>query len=263
MNLQLSGKTAIVLASSAGLGKAIATVLSSEGCKVAVCGRRKDVLNETASLIRKQSGNEVFSKVTDVADAASLQQFLQAVYAEFGRVDILVNNAGGPPAGESAAFEDAHYQAAFELSLMSVVRACSFVLPKMRAQGSGRIITVTSTNAKIATRNMLLSTVFRSAVTAFCKSIAMESGKDGVRVHTVMPGPFLTDRAHELGTIAAKNQGISFDDWLIKAQSSTPLERFGRPEEMANFVAFLASDLSDYMNGTCIPVDGGVLASVI
>jgi 3-oxoacyl-[acyl-carrier protein] reductase len=263
MNLQLSGKTAVVLASSAGLGKAIANVLSSEGCKVAICGRREDVLKETANLIREQFGNEVFSQVADVADAASLQQFLEAVYAEFGGVDILVNNAGGPPAGESSAFGDTHYQAAFELSLMSVVRASSFVLPKMRAQGSGRIITVTSTTAKIATKNMLLSTVFRSAVSAFCKSIAMESGKDGVRVHTVMPGPFLTDRAHELGSIAAKNQGISFDEWLIKAQSNTPLERFGRPEEMANIVAFLASDLSDYMNGTSIAIDGGVLAPVI
>lgn len=263
MNLHLSGKVAIVLASSAGIGRGIATVLSNEGCKVAICGRREDFLKDTASSIRKESGNEVFSKVADVADAQSLQEFLEAVYAEFGHVDILVNNGGGPPAGESSAFNDDQYHAAFELSLMSVVRACRFVLPKMRAQGGGRIITVTSTSVKSAAKNMVLSNTFRSATTAFCKSIAMEAGKDGVRVHTVMPGPFLTDRAHELGTAASQKQGISFDEWLIKAQSGTPLERFGEPMEIGSFVAFLASDLSDYMNGTCVPVDGGILAPII
>jgi 3-oxoacyl-[acyl-carrier protein] reductase len=262
MDLLLKGKVAVVLASSAGIGKGVATVLSEEGCKVAICGRRPDKLEETKQEIQKKTGNEVFSKTVDVSNSESLNDFFMAIYSEFGQIDILVNNAGGPPAGDSTSFADEDYYSAFETSLMSVIRSCSFVLPKMKDQKNGKIITITSTSVKSAMENMILSNTFRNAAAAFSKSLSLEAAKDGIRVHTVMPGPFLTERVNELGTVAAEKKGISFDEWRVAAEQNTPLKRFGQPEEMGRLVAFLVSDLSDYMNGTCIAVDGGILTTI-
>ena len=263
MDLKLKGKTAVVLASSAGIGKGVAAVLSMEGCKVAICGRNLDQVDKAKREIQEQTGNEVFGKTADVSDAKSLEDFFKAVYSQFEQIDILVNNAGGPPPGDSTSLTDDDYYMAFELSLMSVIRASRIVLPKMRDQKFGRIITITSTSVKSVMENMILSNTFRSAAPAFNKSLALEAARDGVRVHTLMPGPFMTQRVNELGTAAAKRTGVSFEEWKRIAESNTPLSRFGSPEEMGQVVAFLASEVSDYMNGTYIPVDGGILAPVV
>jgi 3-oxoacyl-[acyl-carrier protein] reductase len=263
MDLQLEGKVAAILASSSGIGKGVATVLSQEGCSLAICGRRPDKLEETEAEIINKTGNEVFSKATDVSDAHSLTSFFDAVYEHYGQLDILVCNAGGPPAGDSTTFKDKDYISAFELSLMSVIRSCSYVLPEMKKQKNGKIITITSTSVKCALNNMILSNTFRSSTAAFSKSIAMEAAEYGVRVHTVMPGPFMTDRVNELGNIAAKRKNLSFEEWKISAEKNTPLNRFGYPEEMGNLIAFLVSDKSSYMNGTCIAIDGGILTTIV
>jgi len=262
MDFGLKGKTAVVLASSAGLGKGIASVLAREGCNLAICGRTEDRLQAATEEIASFATGRVFSQVTDVSKKESLEQFFEAVYEQFGQVDILVNNAGGPPAGSSDQLGEEDYQAAYNLSLMSVIRASSIVLPKMKKQGSGRIITVTSTSVKCAMENMVLSNVFRNAAAAFSKSISLEGIKAGVRVHCVMPGPFLTDRVYQLGSGAAEAQGISFEQWQKNAEATTPLGRFGTPEEMGHLIAFLASDLSVYMTGTCIAIDGGILTTI-
>jgi 3-oxoacyl-[acyl-carrier protein] reductase len=262
MDFGLDGKTAVVLASSAGLGKGIASVLAKEGCNLAICGRSEERLQTTAEEIASFGNGRVFSQVTDVSEKESLERFFERVYQEFGQVEILVNNAGGPPPGSSDKLLEEDYQAAFNLSLMSVIRASSIVLPKMKKQGFGRIITVTSTSVKSVMENMVLSNVFRNAAAAFSKSISMEGIRDGVRVHCVMPGPFLTDRVHQLGSGAAEAQGISFEQWQKNAEATTPLGRFGTPEEMGHLVAFLASDLSVYMTGTCIAIDGGILTTI-
>ncbi len=262
MDLNLEGKIAVVLASSGGMGKGIATILSQEGCKVSICGRNLEKLTNTAQEIKKKTNNEVFFQTVDVSKADSLNEFFSAVYKKFERIDILINNAGGPPAGDSSVFHDEDYYSAFELSLMSVIRSCNIVLPEMRKQGNGKIVTITSTSVKCAMSNMILSNTFRSAAVAFCKSISMEAASDGIRVHSVMPGPFLTDRVNELGNVAAAKQGITFNEWKSTAEKSTPLKRFGSPEEIGQLVAFLVSDLSEYMNGTCIAIDGGILTTI-
>ncbi|MBI9082621.1 MAG: SDR family oxidoreductase [Desulfobacterales bacterium] len=263
MDLRLKGKIAVILASSAGIGKGVATVLAEEGCKIAICGRRMEKLQTAKKEIHGKTGKEVFAKTVDVSRAESLNDFFSAVYSEYGQIDILVNNAGGPPAGDSTSFTDRDYYAAFELSLMSVIRSCRIVLPKMKGQKFGRIITIASTSVKCVMEDMILSNTFRNAVVGFNKSLAIEAAIDGVRVHTLMPGPFMTDRVNELGGAAAKRERLSFNEWKKKAESNTPLRRFGSPEEIGQAVAFLSSELADYMNGTCIPVDGGILANVI
>lgn len=262
MDLRLNGKKAVVLAASGGLGRGIAGVLSAEGCEVAICGRNEEKLQKTADEIFKQTGQNIFRHKADVADAESLSSFFKSVKDEFGNIDILINNAGGPPPGSSEGFSDSDYMSAFELSLMSVVRSVRHVLPNMKLQSYGRIITLTSTSVKCVLNNMVLSNTFRSAAAAFTKSISMEIAGDGIRAHTILTGPFLTDRVTELGAIAAVKKGVSFDDWKETAERNTPLKRFGDPVEMGNLVAFLCSELSSYMNGTSIAVDGGILTTV-
>lgn len=262
MDLGLKGRIAVVLAASSGIGRGIATVLAQEGCNLAICARDGTRLELVADEIRAATGAQVFAAPADVGDVKSLEVFFDQVFAEYEKVDILVNNSGGPPPGKSLDLSDGQYQSAFDLVLMSKVRACRRVLPSMAEQGWGRIINVESTSVKCALENMVLSNVFRSAATAFSKTLSMEYARDGVRVHTLLSGPFLTSRVNELGSVAAKQKGISFEQWKSDAEAGTALGRFGDPLEYGALVAFLSSDKADYMTGTCIAIDGGALKTI-
>jgi len=262
MDLGLKGKVAVITAASAGIGKGIATILAKEGCEVAICSRSSTKLIDTAEQIRKQSEFTVFEEVADVTNAISLDTFFNNVVTEFGKIDILVNNAGGPPPGKCFDFSDEQYKNAFDLTLMSVVRSCRKVVPLMVQQKWGRIINIESTSVKCALENMVLSNVFRSGVAAFSKTLAMEYAKDGIRSHCLLSGPFYTDRIVELGTKSSGQKGISFEQWRKEEEKRTPLGRFGDPLEFGALVAFLVSNTTDYMNGTCIPIDGGLLKTI-
>ncbi|TVO54354.1 SDR family oxidoreductase [Denitromonas halophila] len=262
MDLGLANKVAVVLAGSAGIGRGIATILAEEGCRLAICARDETRLAQTAEEIRAHTGVEVLALPADVRDAGSLNGFFDAVFEAYGRVDILINNTGGPPVGKCLALPDEDYEAAFQLVLMSKIRACRRVVPSMAEHGWGRIINVESTSVKSALENMVLSNAFRSAATAFAKTLSMEHAREGIRVHTLLSGPFMTNRVNELGEAAAQQRGISFDAWRAEAEAGTALGRFGDPLEYGALAAFLASDRSTYMNGTCIAIDGGALKTV-
>lgn len=262
MDLGLKGKVAVVLAASSGIGRGIATVLAQEGCNLAICARDGTRLESVAQEIRVATGVQVLAETADVADAASLEGFFDRVLEAYGKVDILVNNSGGPPPGKSMDLADHHYESAFELVLMSKIRACRRVMPSMIEQRWGRIVNVESTSVKCALENMVLSNVFRSAATAFAKTLSMEYARDGIRVHTLLSGPFLTNRVEELGLAASRQKGIPFEQWKHEAETGTPLGRFGDPLEYGALVAFLASDRADYMTGTCIAIDGGALKTI-
>jgi 3-oxoacyl-[acyl-carrier protein] reductase len=262
MDLGLKDKVAVVLAASSGIGRGIATVLAQEGCNIAICARDKSRLGLVANEIRSATGVKVFAEATDVADAISLDGFFDQILSVYGKVDILVNSSGGPRAGSCFEFNDQDFQSAYELVLMSKIRACRRVIPVMVKQRWGRIINVESTSVKSALENMVLSNTFRSASTAFAKTLSMEYGKEGIRVHTLLSGPFLTNRVHELGAAAAKKRGISFEQWKKEAEEGSPLGRFGDPLEFGALVAFLASERSEFMNGTTIAIDGGALKSI-
>lgn len=262
MDLGIKDRVAVVLAASAGIGRGIATVLAQEGCDLAICARNKSNLASIAEEIRSATGARVLAEVADVGDATSLEEFFKRVFSAYGKVDILVNNSGGPPPGKSMSFLDDQYQSAFENVLMSKIRASRHVIPSMVRHRWGRILNIESTSVKCALENMALSNVFRSAATAFAKTLSSEYARDGIRVHTLLSGPFLTNRVNELGMAAAKQKGISFDQWRNEAEAATALGRFGDPIEYGALVAFLASDRSDYMNGTCIAIDGGALKTI-
>src|ERR1700722_14039186 len=161
MDLQLKGKVAIVLAASKGLGKATAQALAAEGADVVIGARNRQQLEKTAEEIRSMSNSRVLAIPVDVSKKEEAEKFIERVIDEFGRIDILVNNAGGPPFGKFESFDDAAWQSAFELNLLSAVRFSRLAVPYMRKTGSGRIINIVSLSVKTYLENSVLSTSIR------------------------------------------------------------------------------------------------------
>jgi 3-oxoacyl-[acyl-carrier protein] reductase len=263
MDLGLKGKVALVLAASKGLGRASAQTLASEGASVVIGSRDKEALAQAAQDIEHASGSKVLPVPVDVTKPEELEAFVAAAHRAFGRIDILVNNAGGPPVGTFDAFNDAQWQAAFELTLLSVVRLTRLVLPYMRTTGSGRIINIVSTSVKQPIDNLLLSNAIRPAVIGLAKSLSNELAPDNITVNNVCPGRILTDRLlaghHMQGQLA---KGVSPQEVLDAIAQDIPLKRLGKPEELAALVAFLASEQAAYITGTTTQVDGGLVRSL-
>ena len=259
MDLGLKGRVAVVGGASRGLGYAFARRLAEEGASVAICSRRGEAIDEAAARIRHETGAEVLSISADQTTAVGVDRILAATRDRFGGIDILVNNTGGPPPGLFADHGDEAWQAAFEGNLLSVVRLCRGVLPEMTARGWGRIVTNTSFTVKEPAERLVLSNALRAAVVALSKTLSREVASRGVTVHCVCPGAFDTERLRRLFEEQAKAQERRVDevegDWVDRI----PIGRILRPEELADLVAYLASERAGGMTGTCIAVDGGML----
>ncbi len=261
MDLQLKGKTALVLAASKGLGKACAMALAKEGANIVIGSRNPEELDRAAAEIRAESGSQVLPISVDVSKASQVDAFVKAAVKQFGRIDILVNNAGGPPFGKFESFEDEAWLAAFELNLMNVVRLCRLTVPHMRKTGSGRIINITSLSVKTYLEGSVLSTSMRMGVIGIAKMLSNELGPDNITVNNIAPGFILTDRMRET-MLKNKPDGVT-DEVIIKERAkAVPLGRIGEPVELAALIAFLASPLASYITGATIPVDGGLIKAI-
>ena len=261
MDLNLKNKVAVVLAGSRGLGFGIADSLAREGCQLALCSRDSMKLSAATESLSSRYHVQVFSRAVDITDVNALKEFLAAVVDQLGGIDILVANSGGPPPGACLDLTVEDFSSAFDLVFLTKVIAAQFSCKEMIKKGSGRIIFIESTSVKQNMQNMVLSNSMRSASAAFAKTLSAEVGKEGIRVHTILVGPFKTDRVKELGDVAAQHQNIAFTDWLANAEENTPLGRFGDPAELGDIVSFLSSDKSSYMNGTTTVVDGGIITA--
>ncbi|MGY2068004.1 SDR family oxidoreductase, partial [Blastococcus sp. SYSU DS0619] len=259
MDLELTGRVALVTAASKGLGRATATQLAAEGAKVMISSRGEEQLAKTAAEIAEATGGQVEHCAADVADADDVARLLQETQRRLGGVDVLVANAGGPPPGGFDAVDDAKWYQAHDLNLMSTVRLIRGVLPHMRQQQWGRIAVVTSSSIKQPIDNLLLSNTYRVAVVGLAKSLAIEFASEGVLVNTVGPGRIATDRVASLDANKAKQTGQSVEEVRAQSEKGIPIGRYGTAEEFGRVAAFLVSGANTYQTGQNLLVDGGMV----
>lgn len=258
MDLGIKGKTALVTASSKGIGKAIAESFAAEGCKVAICARNKDELLELSNDLKRRFGIDAVWSICDINKPKEIESTIEVVHKELGPIDILVNNCGGPPSGYFTEFSDKQWQNAVEQVLMSAVRFIRSALPDMISNEWGRIINITSIAVKQPVDNLLLSNTLRSGVTGLAKTLSMEYARYNITVNNVAPGYTLTSRLYDLAVVRAKKENLSHEEILTAMAKETPANRLCSPEDIAGAVLFLASRRASYINGVTLNVDGGL-----
>jgi 3-oxoacyl-[acyl-carrier protein] reductase len=260
MDLGLRGKAAIVTGASRGLGRAIAVELGREGARVCLCARGGEAL-ETAAAEVRSLGAEAVAVVADVTSEGGPRTVVDAALAAFGRIDILVNNVGG---STGTSFEETgaeEWQRAIDLNLMAAVRASRLVVPHMRAQGGGAIVNIASIYGRewggaYARRPTYIAA--KAAEIGMSKALALELAPHGIRVNSVAPGSVLFPGGGWERRTREDPAGIA-----AFIERDMPLGRFGRADEVARVVAFLASDAASLVVGACVNVDGGQSRSLI
>jgi 3-oxoacyl-[acyl-carrier protein] reductase len=260
---QLHGRVALVTAASRGIGRGIAEALAAEGVRLVIASRDPADISRTADEIANTYQVEVVPVAADVSSADAAERLVSTAAERFGRLDILVNNSGGPPGGVFTDFDDAAWQSAFDLLLLSVVRMVRAALPHLRASGAGRIINVESSSVKEPIPGLILSNSLRAGVAGLAKTLADELAPDQITVNTVLPGQILTDRLRGGFAEPAGRAGVDVDE-LARAEVAkmVPLGRVGEPADLANLVAFLCSELASYLTGLVVAVDGGRIRSI-
>ncbi|MEY4095431.1 MAG: hypothetical protein RLZZ53_2630 [Acidobacteriota bacterium] len=256
MDFGLKGKRAIVMAASRGLGYASALGLAREGCRLVICSRDKQRIDNAAEQIRKATGADVTALEADVSSATEAKRLVDAAVSAYGGLEIVVHNAGGPPAGETLAMNEDQWQKAFEQNLLSFTRIVSAAVPEMKKAGYGRILTIASSSIKQPIPNLALSNALRAGVWGLAKTLSRELGPSGILVNVIAPGRIDTERIAELDAAMATKIGKSVEDVRKTSVGTIPLGRLGRPEELANLVVFLASEAGSYITGQAITVDG-------
>lgn len=259
MNLGLQDKPALVLASSAGLGRGVAQELAREGARVMLCSRSEDRLRETQAAIEAETGNRPEYFVGDVSQPGVVEAAVKATAERFGGLWALFNNAGGPPAGTFDQFDDETWRSAFEMTLLSYVRSIRAALPYFRQAGGGRIVNNTSASTRQAIDKLLLSNTFRLGVVGLTKTLARELGPEKILANVVSPGRIDTDRVAHLDQVWAERDGITVAEQRARSAAQIPLRAYGEPAEFGRVVAFLCSEANSYVTGQNLLIDGGMV----
>jgi 3-oxoacyl-[acyl-carrier protein] reductase len=258
MDLGLKEKSVLVMASSAGLGKAAALEFSREGANVMLFSQSEEKLKQAQSDIKAATGKEPAYTVGDITKTEDIMTVVKNTVQQCGPIFALVNNAGGPPAGTFDSFADEAWQKAYELNLLSYIRTIRAVLPSMRELGKGRIVNYTSSSVKQVLENLILSNTFRMGVMGLSKTLSQELGKDKILVNVMGPGRIGTDRIAQLDKIRADKAGITVEDVYENTIKGIPLGRYGTPDEYAKLTVFLCSEANTYITGQTMLVDGGL-----
>lgn len=263
MDMGLKGKVALVAAASRGMGKGIAEAFAREGAKAAICSRKEDAILQAGNAIRSATKGEILSMVADLKKYEDIRSFVTASIEAFGGIDILVTNAGGPPPGDFEKHDDQTWDEAFRLTLLSVVRLIREVIPHMKKRGGGRIINMTSMSVKEPIPGLLLSNSLRPGVIGLAKTLSRELAQYNILINNIAPGRIDTERIRELDKFRAEAEGCTPEEIRKRSQAAIPLGRYGRVEEIANAVLFLASEKASYITGVTLPVDGGAIQAIL
>ncbi|MCZ2850669.1 SDR family oxidoreductase [Modestobacter sp. VKM Ac-2978] len=257
MDLGLDGRTAVVAASTGGLGEAVARALAAEGAQVVVAGRRGDRAQQIAAELPRAVGVEV-----DLTAADGPARLVAAAESAFGPVDVAVLNGPGPRPGRAADLTDDDVTAAVDALVAPHRRLVAAVLPGMRERGWGRVLAVGSSGVAAPLPNLAASNLGRAALAAWLKTLAAEVAAEGVTVNLLLPGRIATDRVAELDQAAAGRTGQSLEEVRAASRGTIPAGRYGRPAEFGAVAAFLCSDAASYVTGTALRCDGGLVRSL-
>jgi 3-oxoacyl-[acyl-carrier protein] reductase len=263
MDLGLKDRVAIVGGGSKGLGRACADSLAREGTKLAICSRNPEDLATAAQEIRSSTGVDVLAVPGDLSKLEDIQNLVGQTVDHFGRLDILVANSGGPPEGRAVDTTEETWDLAFQMALSFFIRMGREAVPHMKKQSWGRIVNILASTVYQPIDNLVTSGVTRMGAVAYAKSLADEVGRDNILVNNVAPGFLMTDRMRHIFETRAQETGQELDSVLQGRASSIPVGRFGRPQELGDFVAYLSSEKNSYTTGTTILVDGGAVRSVM
>lgn len=262
MDLGLKDKVALVAGASAGIGKAIAASLAREGASVAILSRQKANVAAAAQQILAETGVTVMPLACDVTRKAAIEATVRKVNSKLGPIDILVCNAGGPPMRRFLDMRAADWDSAYALSLKSTIMLCTATVPSMIKRRWGRIICITSIVALQASETLMLSSTMRPGVHGFTKALSNELAPHGITVNVICPGYTRTERLEELAAATNKATGKSIRSVYAGWEQMIPAGRLGRPEELGDLAAFLASDRAGYITGVAVNIDGGFVKCI-
>lgn len=256
MDLGLQNKVALVLASSKGLGRAIAIALAKEGAKVVISGRTQSALEQTAKEIQS-TGGQVMVLPWDMSDLNSIEEKIASIEKHWGTVDILVNNTGGPPPTSVQNQSSEMWTTQFNQMVLMLIKITDRVLPGMINKSWGRIITSTSSGMISPIPGLAFSNTLRASIMGWSKTLASEVAKNGITVNIVLPGRIATERLGQLDQFRAQKESKSIEEIEARMIAAIPLGRYGSPTEYGDAVAFLASSKASYITGTSLRIDGG------
>jgi len=261
MELGLLGRRALVTGASRGIGAAVARALAAEGVTVFAAARSTDAIRAWIDELPADMATRITPLACDLADLGAVEAMATTLLDNDG-VDILINNGGGPPPGPALGQSTEAWMTHFRTMAAHVFRLTDLLIPPMIERGWGRVVTVASSGIEQPLANLALSNAIRSAVLGWSKTLASEVARHGVTVNLALPGRIDTDRVAQLDALAAVRRGETVEAVRGESEKTIPMGRYGRPEEFAGAVVFLASNAASYITGAKIRIDGGLIRAI-